>query len=89
MLHSKGKTKDEIIKSPKENITTRLFYLEKQHDILQHQLQIRTLLLVLFFGILVITFFIYGSLYSPISKIDSGQFVTQNLRGDSVDTWLY
>lgn len=89
MLHSKEKINEAVIKSSKENITTRLFYMEKQHDILQHQLQIRTLLLVLFFGIFVVSFFTYVLLYSPISKIDSGPFVTQNLRGDLVDTWLY
>ena len=73
----------------KEDLTTRLFHLEKQHDVLQHQLQIRTLLLVLFLVIFVIFFLTYGLSYSPINKIDSGPFVTQNLRGDKVNTWLY
>lgn len=72
-----------------ENIISRLLNLERQHTSLQRKLQNRTLFLILFFGICIVSLLTYDIFYLPGNKINPDQFVTQNLRGDSVDTWFY
>lgn len=79
----------EVIKLTENQITlSRLDNLEKKYIILQHKLKVKTLVLVLFFGIFVISMLAYG-MFDMQTEINSGPFVTQNLRGDVIDTWYY
>ena len=76
-------------RSESKNISLRILNLERQYANSQYKLQNRILILLLFFGIVIASLLTYDIFYLSEKELNTGQFITQNLQGDTIDTWLY